>query len=158
MTEMTKTCKAANCEKAEIKIISKSGRLPYYETEGSAGADLRAYLDEPVTLMPGERRLIPTGLYVQLPKGIEAQVRARSGLSVKHGIGLVNGVGTVDSDYRGEWKVPLINFSSEPYTINDGDRIAQAVFSSYVRAVFKLSEEIDETDRGEGGFGHTGIK
>lgn len=111
-----------------IKIISKSGRMPTYETEGSAGADLRAYLDEPVTLMPGERKLIPTGLYVELPQGIEAQVRARSGLSIKHGIGLVNGVGTVDSDYRGEWNVPLINFSDEPYTINDGDRIAQVVF------------------------------
>ena len=119
-----------------IKIISKSGRMPTYETEGSAGADLRAYLDEPVTLMPGERKLIPTGLYVELPQGIEAQVRARSGLSIKHGIGLVNGVGTVDSDYRGEWNVPLINFSDEPYTINDGDRIAQVVFSRYERASF----------------------
>ena len=113
----------------EIKIISKSGKLPSYETEGSAGADIRAYLKEPVTLMPGERRLIPTGLYVQLPQGIEAQVRARSGLSIKHGIGLVNGVGTVDSDYRGEWNVPLINFSDEPYIINDGDRIDQVIFS-----------------------------
>lgn len=141
-----------------IKIISKSGRMPAYETEGSAGADLRAYLDEPVTLMPGERKLIPTGLYVELPKGIEAQVRARSGLSIKHGIGLVNGVGTVDSDYRGEWNVPLINFSDEPYTINDGDRIAQVVFSRYERASFESVEKINETERGDGGFGHTGIK
>ena len=101
---------------AKIKIISKSGRLPSYETEGSAGADLRAYLVEPVTLMPGERKLIPTGLFVELPPGVEAQVRARSGLSIKHGIGLVNGVGTVDSDYRGEWNVPVINFGDRPYT------------------------------------------
>lgn len=141
-----------------IKIISKSGRMPAYETEGSAGADLRAYLDEPVTLMPGERKLIPTGLYVELPQGIEAQVRARSGLSIKHGIGLVNGVGTVDSDYRGEWNVPLINFSDEPYTINDGDRIAQVVFSRYERASFESVEKINETERGDGGFGHTGLK
>lgn len=145
-------------EKTEIKIISKSGRLPSYETAGAAGADLRAYLDKPVTLEPGERRLIPTGLFVELPPGIEAQVRARSGLSIKHGIGLVNGVGTVDSDYRGEWNVPLINFGSEPYTIYDGDRIAQVVFSSYTRCEFKFTETIDETERGAGGFGHTGMK
>ena len=142
----------------KIKIISKSGRLPSYETEGSAGADLRAYLVEPVTLMPGERKLIPTGLFVELPPGVEAQVRARSGLSIKHGIGLVNGVGTVDSDYRGEWNVPVINFGDQPYTIHDGDRIAQVVFSSYLKAEFKVSEEIDETERGSGGFGHTGLK
>ena len=142
----------------KIKIISKSGRLPSYETEGSAGADLRAYLAEPVTLMPGERKLIPTGLFVELPPGVEAQVRARSGLSIKHGIGLVNGVGTVDSDYRGEGTVPVINFGDQPYTIHDGDRIAQVVFSSYLKAEFKVSEEIDETERGSGGFGHTGLK
>ncbi len=160
MTDEIKAAGFKSGEKTEteIKIISKSGVLPEYETAGSAGADLRAYLKEPVTMMPGERRLIPTGLYVQLPKGVEAQVRARSGLSIKYGIGLVNGVGTVDSDYRGEWHIPLINFSSEPYTIHDGDRIAQVVFSSYIRAVFKITEEIDETERGEGGFGHTGIK
>ena len=132
--------------------------MPSYETEGSAGADLRAYIDEPITLMPGERRLVPTGLFVELPQGIEAQVRARSGLAIKHGIGLVNGVGTVDSDYRGEWNVPLINYSDEPYTIHSGDRIAQVVFSSYVRAEFKLTEEISKTERGGGGFGHTGVK
>lgn len=141
-----------------VKIISKSGKVPAYQTYGSAGADLSACIEEPITLMPGERKLIPTGLYVELPEGIEAQVRARSGLSIKHGIGLVNGVGTVDSDYRGEWNVPLINFSDSPYTVNDGDRIAQVVFSSYVRAEFELVREIAQTDRGEGGFGHTGIK
>ena len=144
--------------KAEIKIISKSGVLPTYETEGSAGADLRAYLDEPVTLQPGERRLVPTGLFVELPVGIEAQIRARSGMAIKHGIGLVNGIGTVDSDYRGEWNVPLINFSNEPYTIHNGDRIAQVVFASYVKGEFIVTEKIDETERGAGGFGHTGIK
>ena len=143
--------------KAEIKIISKSGVLPTYETEGSAGADLRAYLDEPVTLQPGERRLVPTGLFVELPVGIEAQIRARSGMAIKHGIGLVNGIGTVDSDYRGEWNVPLINFSNEPYTIHNGDRIAQVVFASYVKGEFVVTEKIDETERGAGGFGHTGV-
>ena len=144
--------------KAEIKIISKSGVLPTYETEGSAGADLRAYIDEPITLQPGERRLVPTGLFVELPIGIEAQIRARSGMAIKHGIGLVNGVGTVDSDYRGEWNVPLINFSNEPYTIHNGDRIEQVVFSTYVKGEFVVTEKIDDTERGAGGFGHTGIK
>lgn len=142
----------------KIRMISRSGRPPSYETTGSAGADLRAYLSEPVTLAPGERRLIPTGLYVELPPGIEAQVRARSGLSIKHGIGLVNGVGTVDSDYRGEWNVPLINFGDQPYTIHDGDRIAQVVFARYERAEFTLVDEIAGSERGAGGFGHTGIK
>ena len=141
----------------KIKVVSKSGYMPEYATEGSAGADLRAYLEEPVTLMPGERRLISTGLFVELPLGMEAQVRARSGLSIKHGIGLVNGVGTVDSDYRGEWNVPLINWGQEPYTIHNGDRIAQVVFSTFVQAEFEPAEEIDETERGSGGFGHTGI-
>ena len=143
---------------SKIKIVSKSGYMPEYATEGSAGADLRAYLPEgPVTLLSGERRLIPTGLFVELPHGMEAQVRARSGLAIKHGIGLVNGVGTVDSDYRGEWNVPLINWGSEPYTIYNGDRIAQVVFSLYVQAEFEAAEVIDETERGSGGFGHTGI-
>ena len=142
----------------KIKVVSKSGYMPEYATEGSAGADLRAYLPEgPVTLKPGERRLIPTGLFVELPQGMEAQVRARSGLAIKHGIGLVNGVGTVDSDYRGEWNVPMINWGSEAYTINNGDRIAQVVFSLYIQAEFEAAEKIDETERGSGGFGHTGI-
>ena len=142
----------------KIKVVSKSGYMPEYATEGSAGADLRAYLPEgSVTLKPGERRLIPTGLFVQLPQGMEAQVRARSGLAIKHGIGLVNGVGTVDSDYRGEWNVPMINWGSEAYTINNGDRIAQVVFSLYIQAEFEAAEKLDETERGSGGFGHTGI-
>lgn len=142
----------------KIKVVSKSGYMPEYATEGSAGADLRAYLPEgSVTLKPGERRLIPTGLFVELPQGMEAQVRARSGLAIKHGIGLVNGVGTVDSDYRGEWNVPMINWGSEAYTINNGDRIAQVVFSLYIQAEFEAAEKLDETERGSGGFGHTGI-
>lgn len=144
--------------KPKIKIISKSGVLPSYETAGSAGADLRAYIEEPITLQPGERRLIPTGLFVELPVGIEAQIRARSGLAIKHGIGLVNGIGTVDSDYRGEWNVPLINWGQEPFTINNGDRIAQVVFTTYTVADFELAQSIDETERGAGGFGHTGVK
>ena len=145
-------------ERINIKIISKSGHVPSYETDGSAGADLRAYLQEPVTLQPGERRLIPTGLFVELPPGVEAQVRARSGLAIKHGISMVNGVGTVDSDYRGEWNIPVINFGQEAYTIHDGDRIAQVVFNCYVQADFTLTESIEETQRGAGGFGHTGVK
>ena len=143
---------------SKIKVVSKSGYMPEYATEGSAGADLRAYLPEgPVTLKPGERRLIPTGLFVELPFGIEAQVRARSGLAIKHGIGLVNGVGTVDSDYRGEWNVPLINWGQEEYPIHNGDRIAQVVFSRYIQAEFEAADSIDDTERGAGGFGHTGI-
>ena len=106
--------------------------------------------------MPGERRLIPTGMRIELPEGVEAQIRARSGLSIKHGITMINGVGTVDSDYRGEWNVPMVNLGSEPYTIHDGDRIAQAVFARYERAEFTLVETVNETERGGGGFGSTG--
>ncbi len=142
----------------EIRIVSKGGALPAYATEGSSGADLRAYIEEPVTLMPGERRLVPTGLFVEIPQGVEAQIRARSGLAIKHGIGLVNGVGTVDSDYRGEWNIPLINWGQEPYTIHSGDRIAQVIFSRYEQADFVSVSQISETERGAGGFGHTGIK
>ncbi len=144
-------------EKIVIRIKSKTGRVPSYETNGSAGADLRACLDEPITLMPGERRLIPTGMYVELPEGIEAQIRARSGLSIKHGVTMINGVGTVDSDYRGEWNIPMVNLGQEPYTINDGDRVAQAVFAKYDRADFVLVEEVNDTERGGGGFGSTGV-
>ena len=142
----------------EIRIVSKGGALPAYATEGSSGADLRAYSEEPITLMPGERRLVPTGIFVEIPQGVEAQIRARSGLAIKHGIGLVNGVGTVDSDYRGEWNIPLINWGQEPYTIHSGDRIAQVIFSRYEKADFVSVSQISETERGAGGFGHTGIK
>lgn len=144
----------------EIKIYSKSGRIPEYATSGSAGFDLPAYLPEgDFLLKAGERALVPTGFFVELPEGYEAQIRARSGLSIKHGIGLVNGVGTVDSDYRGEWNVPLINWSKEDYLIKDGERIAQAVISKYYQVEFEVvqdMDEISETKRGAGGFGHTG--
>jgi dUTP pyrophosphatase len=140
-----------------VRIISKSGVLPAYETEGSAGMDLRAYLDAPVTLAPMERALIPTGIFLAVPRGYEAQVRARSGLAVKHGIGLVNGIGTIDSDYRGEVKVALINWGSEPFTIENGDRIAQLVIAAYERVDWEETDTLDETERGAGGFGHTGV-
>jgi dUTP pyrophosphatase len=140
-----------------VRIISKSGILPAYETEGSAGMDLRAYLDAPVTLAPMERALIPTGIFLAVPRGYEAQVRARSGLAVKHGIGLVNGIGTIDSDYRGEVKVALINWGSEPFTIENGDRIAQLVIAAYERVDWEETDTLDETERGAGGFGHTGV-
>ena len=140
-----------------VRIISKSGVLPAYETEGSAGMDLRAYLDAPVTLAPMERALIPTGIFLAVPRGYEAQVRARSGLAIKHGIGLVNGIGTIDSDYRGEVKVALINWGSEPFTIENGDRIAQLVIAAYERVDWEETDTLDETERGAGGFGHTGV-
>ena len=142
----------------ELKFKSLSGSLPTYATDGASGMDLRAFIDEPVILQPMERRLIPTGLFVQIPEGYEGQVRARSGLAIKHGIGLVNSIGTIDSDYRGELKIPVINFGNESFTINNGDRIAQLVIASYERVVPIMVSDIDETDRGEGGFGHTGVK
>ena len=140
-----------------VRIITQSGQLPAYETEGSAGMDLRAYLDAPVTLAPMERALIPTGIFLEIPRGYEAQVRARSGLAVKHGIGLVNGIGTIDSDYRGEVKVALINWGSEPFTIENGDRIAQLVIAAYERVTWEQTDTLEETERGAGGFGHTGV-
>ena len=142
----------------ELKFKSRSGSLPTYATDGASGMDLRAFIDEPVILQPMERRLIPTGLFVQIPEGYEGQVRARSGLAIKHGIGLVNSIGTIDSDYRGELKIPVINFGNESFTINNGDRVAQLVIASYERVTPIIVSELDETDRGEGGFGHTGVK
>ena len=136
--------------------MTAEGEPPRYETEGAAGMDLRARLGTPVKLMPGERALIPTGLRIELPAGYEAQVRARSGLAAKYGIGLVNGIGTIDSDYRGEIKICLINWGSEPFVVNDGDRVAQLVVAKYVRATIDVVETLEETERGEGGFGHTG--
>lgn len=141
----------------EVRIKSESGYLPAYETEGAAGMDLRASLKEPVTLEPGGRFLVPTGLSIELPAGYEAQIRARSGLAVKKGIGLVNGVGTIDSDYRGEIKIALINWGQEPFTISDGDRIAQMIIAKYERITWKKTDELEDTERGSGGFGHTGI-
>ena len=142
----------------ELKFKSLSGSLPTYATDGASGMDLRAFIDEPVILQPMERRLIPTGLFVQIPEGYEGQVRARSGLAIKHGIDLVNSIGTIDSDYRGELKIPVINFGNESFTINNGDRIAQLVIASYERVTPIVVSELDETDRREGGFGHTGVK
>jgi dUTP pyrophosphatase len=141
-----------------IKVKSESGILPEYETPGSAGVDLRAHIKEPVTLQPGERALIATGLKMEIPAGCEGQIRARSGLAVRHGIALVNGVGTIDSDYRGEIKIALINLGEEDFVIENGDRIAQMVFSTYERAAFEISDELSETERSIGGFGHTGTK
>ena len=141
----------------KMRIVSKSGRVPDYATDGSAGFDISAYLDEPMTLKAGARALVPTGLYFEVPEGYEAQVRARSGLAIKHGIGLVNGIGTVDSDYRGEIRVPMINWSDEDFVINDGDRIAQVIITSYEKVSIELVEDLSETERGEGGFGHTGV-
>lgn len=140
-----------------VRIITKSGQLPAYETEGSAGMDLRAFVESPVTLAPMERALVPTGLFLEIPRGYEAQVRARSGLAVKHGIGLVNGIGTIDSDYRGEVKVALINWGNEPFTIENGDRIAQLVIAPYERISWEKTDTLEETERGAGGFGHTGV-
>ena len=140
----------------KMKITSASGVLPAYETTGSAGMDLRAHLAEPITLLPGKRALIPTGLAIELPAGLEAQVRARSGLAVKHGIGLVNGVGTIDSDYRGEIKISLINWGDEPFVIQDNDRIAQLVVARYETVEWQAVASLAESERGSGGFGHTG--
>jgi dUTP pyrophosphatase len=141
----------------KIKMTSRSGRLPRYETPGSAGMDLSAVLEEEITIAPGGRALIPTGLAMELPAGFEAQIRARSGLAAKHGIALANGVGTIDSDYRGEIKVALINLGQEDFKVKDGDRIAQMVISRYERAELIKVEELSGTQRGAGGFGHTGL-
>ncbi len=143
--------------KVRIKTIGKQSGLPNYETLGSAGMDLSASLEETLVLEPGERHLIPTGIAIQLPQGYEAQVRPRSGLAVKYGIGMVNSIGTIDSDYRGEIKVPLINHGSEPFVIQPGDRIAQLIVARYERVEWEQVLELDDTERGEGGFGHTGV-
>ncbi|MDE6812802.1 MAG: dUTP diphosphatase, partial [Duncaniella sp.] len=131
--------------------------LPAYETPSSAGMDVRAKLDAPVTLRPLERALIPTGLRMQLPQGYECQVRPRSGLALKHGISLVNTPGTIDADYRGEIGIIVINLSNEPYTITNGERIAQLVIKEYVHITWEQVDRIDTTVRGDGAFGHTGV-
>ena len=141
----------------EIKIKSESGIVPAYVTAGSAGMDIRAYLKEPVELLPGQRALIPTGIYLEIPEGYEVQIRARSGLAIKRGIGLVNGIGTIDSDYRGEVKIALINWGDEPFVINNGERVAQMVAARYEKVEFTVADELSETERGSGGFGHTGV-
>lgn len=140
-----------------VKVINKSNNpLPQYATEGSAGLDVHAFLEEPIVLKPLERRIISTGLYLEIPKGYEIQVRARSGMSIKHGITLINAVGTIDSDYRGELGIPLINLSNEDYEIKSGDKVAQIILAKYEHLKFSLEESLEETDRNDGGFGHTG--
>ena len=140
-----------------VKIINKSdNQLPTYETASSAGMDLRAFTDADIVLKPFERKLIPTGLYIELPDGYEAQIRPRSGLAIKSGITVLNSPGTIDADYRGEIKVILINLSDTDFTIKSGDRICQMVIAKHEKAEFIEVEEISETERGAGGFGHTG--
>jgi dUTP pyrophosphatase len=142
----------------KVKIINRSHhQLPEYATAQSAGVDLRANLDEPVVMKPMERRLIPTGLFISLPVGFEAQVRPRSGLAIKKGITVLNTPGTIDADYRGEIGVILINLSQEDFTVNDGERIAQMVIARHEQAEWVKVETLDETERGAGGFGHSGV-
>lgn len=141
----------------KVQIINKSKHaLPEYATEQSAGVDLRANVNEPITMQPLERKLIPTGLFISLPKGYEAQVRPRSGLAIKKGITVLNSPGTIDADYRGEICVILINLSKEPFVIEDGERIAQMVIARHEQAEWEEVQVLDETERGAGGFGHTG--
>jgi len=142
-----------------INIVNKSKHdLPKYETAASAGMDLRANLESPIHLAPMERALVPTGLYIELPVGYEAQIRPRSGLALKKGVTVLNSPGTIDADYRGEIRVILINLSGEDFEISDGDRIAQMIISSHIQAQWEEVETLTETTRGAGGFGHTGGK
>jgi len=144
-------------EKIQVKIINQSSNpLPAYETAGSAGMDLRANLTEPLVLKPLQRTIVPTGLFIELPDGFEAQVRPRSGLAIKHGITCLNSPGTVDSDYRGEIKIILVNLSGEDQTLHHGDRIAQMIISRVEQAQWQQVTVLAETKRGGGGFGHTG--
>lgn len=141
----------------KISIINKSNHiLPAYATELSAGMDIRANLSEPIVLKPLERKLIPTGLYIALPEGYEAQIRPRSGLALKKGIGVLNSPGTIDADYRGEIGVILVNLSSDDFVVEDGERVAQMVIGKYETVEWNQVEFLDETERGDGGFGHTG--
>lgn len=143
----------------KIRIINRgSQQLPAYATPQSAGMDLRANIEDPITLRPLERRIVPTGLYIALPEGYEAQVRPRSGLALKHGIAVLNSPGTIDSDYRGEIGVLLINLSDTPFVINAGERIAQMVVARHEQAELIEVEELDDTERGAGGYGHTGVE
>lgn len=143
----------------DIKVVNKGHQpLPEYATPQSAGMDLRANIEAPITLKPMERRLIPTGLYIALPIGYEAQIRPRSGLALKHGITVLNTPGTIDADYRGELMVLLVNFSDSDFIINDGERIAQMVIARHEQGIFEVVEALDDTERGMGGYGHTGVK
>ncbi|MBR5744707.1 MAG: dUTP diphosphatase [Muribaculaceae bacterium] len=143
----------------KVKVINSStNELPQYATVSAAGMDLRASLDEPITLRPLERRLIPTGLRIELPQGYECQIRPRSGLALKYGISIVNAPGTIDADYRGEIGVILINLSDTDFIVNPGERICQMVVAPYTRVAWQQVDELGATDRGEGGFGHSGVK
>lgn len=143
----------------KVSIINRSHHaLPSYSTPLSAGMDIRANLNEPITLQPGERRLIPTGLFIALPEGYEAQIRPRSGLALKHGITVLNSPGTIDADYRGEVGIILINHSDKAFVIEDGERVGQMVVAQYSRVEWNETDSLDETERGAGGFGHTGVK
>lgn len=142
----------------KLKIINKSkNKNPSYATNGASGMDLRANLDEDLVIKSGEIQLVPTGIFMEIPEGYEGQVRARSGLALKYGISLPNGIGTIDSDYRGELKVILINHGKEDFVIKNGDRIAQIVFIKYEKAELEIVESLEDTERSEGGFGSTGI-
>lgn len=146
-------------EKLHVKVVNKGKQLlPQYATPQSAGMDLRANIEEPFLLHPGERHLFPTGLHIQLPDGYEGQIRPRSGLAIKHGISMVNCVGTLDSDYTGDVGVILINHSDQCFEINPGERIAQLVIAPIVQCVWDEVNELDDTERGDGGFGHSGVK
>jgi dUTP pyrophosphatase len=141
----------------KVKIVNKSDNvLPFYSTDHSSGMDLRANLEEPVILKPLERKLVPTGLFIELPEGYEAQIRPRSGLSINKGITVLNSPGTIDADYRGEIKIILINLSDESFVINHGERIAQMIVTSYKKVEWEPVELLEESVRGQGGFGHTG--
>lgn len=143
----------------KVQIVNKSAyEAPFYATVNSAGMDLKANIEEPITLAPLQRAMVPTGLYIALPEGTEAQVRPRSGLAAKHGVTVLNTPGTIDADYRGEIKVILVNLSNEPFTINPGERIAQMVVARYEKVEWDEVESLDETERGTGGFGSTGTK
>ena len=142
----------------EVKIINKSNNaLPEYQTSGAAGMDIRAFVPSDIKIKPGEVKLVPTGLYLEIPKGYEIQVRARSGLALKNSIGVANGIGTIDSDYRGELCVILVNFSQNEFVVKNGDRIAQMVLNKYEPIEFVVDEELSSTERGEGGFGSSGV-
>lgn len=147
-----------NKVKVKFKKLSENVNVPQYQTDGAAGMDICAFLNEPVILKSLERKLIPTGLKMELPHGYEAQVRPRSGLSIKHGITLINCIGTIDEDYRGELCVPVVNLSNTEFTINNGDRIAQMIISPVTRADIEITDDLSATERGAGGFGSTGIK
>ena len=142
----------------QIPVINRSHHaLPQYATPQSAGVDLRANLDTPIVIEPMARALVPTGLFIALPAGVEAQVRPRSGLALKHGATVLNSPGTIDADYRGEICVILVNLNNEPFTVNDGERIAQMVIARHEQAEWQLTDSLDETERGAGGFGHSGV-